>query len=146
MYGCEARANRVSVDRRVAPAQYRQPLFAGNLFKDAFADQPVVRIHGKKNHADAVLTGPGHGETHAGRFPFKKCVRNLNQNARAIACLRIASASATVGQINQDLHALHDNVMRLASFNAGDKSDTACIMLVQRVIQSLSRRYASKWV
>ena len=102
--------------------------------------QPVLRIDRKKHHAHAVLAGRGQGETQARRFALEERVRNLDQDARAIAGLRIAPAGAAMGQIDQNLHAFENDVVRLPAFDVGDEADAASVVLVLRAVKSLSRR------
>ncbi len=72
-------------------------------------------------------------------FPREKLVRNLDQHAGAIAGLRIAAAGAAVSQVDQNLNALDDNVVRLLALDVGDKADAAGIVLVARVVKTLRR-------
>jgi hypothetical protein len=44
-----------------------------------------------------------------------------------------------VREIDQDLDAFSDNVVRFMAFNAGDEADTAGIVLVARIVQALRR-------
>ena len=90
--------------------------------------------------------GRGQRETQARRFALEESVRNLDQNARAVAGLRIATASAAMGQVDQNLDALENDVVRLPALDAGDKADAASVVLVLRAVQPLSRWHASKWV
>ncbi len=76
--------------------------------------------------------GDGSEKPSVCRFALKKSVRNLDQNARAIAGLRIAPAGAAMGQVDQNLDAFQDDIVRLSAFNARDKSDAASIVLVLR--------------
>ena len=71
-------------------------------------------------------------------------MRDLDQDARAVAGFRIAAARAAMGQIDEDLHALLNDVVRLLPFDVGDKADTASIMLVCRVVQTLRGRRAGR--
>jgi len=43
-------------------------------------------------------------------------------------------------KINEDLNPLLDDLMALLSANAGDKTDSAGVVLVRRIIQTLRRR------
>ena len=79
-------------------------------------------------------------------FALEKGVRNLDQDARAVAGLRIAAAGAAMRQIDQNLDALQDDIVRLPALDIGDKADAAGVVLVLRAVKSLSRRQASKWV
>jgi len=71
---------------------------------------------------------------------------NLDQNPSAIAGLRIAAASPAMRQIDQNLDAFQNDVVRLPPLNAGDKSDAAGVVLMLRAVKSLSRWQAPKWV
>jgi hypothetical protein len=44
-----------------------------------------------------------------------------------------------VGEVDEDLDALLDDLVTLLASNAGDESDAARIMLVSRVVQPLGR-------
>jgi hypothetical protein len=71
-------ADGVAVDGRVAPAEDGQALLTRNFFDDPFADQAVLRVDRKKNHADAIFTRQRQRETQAGRFALEEGVRNLD--------------------------------------------------------------------
>ena len=60
-------------------------------------------------------------------------MRNLNQHPGAIPRFRIASASAAVGQVDEDLNALEDNVMALLASNVGHEPHATSVMLIARV-------------
>ena len=90
--------------------------------------------------------GAGSVKAQARAFALEKGVRNLDQNAGAVAGLRIAAAGAAVRQVDQDLNALQDDVVRLAALDIGDKADAAGVVLVLRAVEALSRRHASKWI
>ena len=90
--------------------------------------------------------GEGSEKPSVAAFALEERVRNLDQNSRAIAGLRIATASAAMRQVDQNLDALQDDVVRLPPLDVGDKADAASVMLVLRAVKSLSRRQSSKWV
>jgi hypothetical protein len=45
-----------------------------------------------------------------------------------------------VRQIDQNLYALDDNIVRFLTFNVGDEPDTAGIVLVAGIVESLRGR------
>jgi hypothetical protein len=62
----------------------------------------------QKQHADRVAAGLGQAE--AGHI-FVQLVRDLQQNARAVAGLRIAAASSAVTHVSEHGHGVaHDRV------------------------------------
>ena len=67
-------------------------------------------------------------------------MRHLNGDARAVAGFRIAAARAPVRQIDQNLNALENDVVRFLAFDIGYKADPASIALVRRIVKSLRRR------
>ena len=67
----------------------------------------------------------------------KELVRNLNQDAGAVAGFRIAAARAAMRQVDEDLNALGDDVVRRFAVDVGDKADTAGVVLVTRIVQAL---------
>ena len=81
--------------------------------------------------------GAGRVKPELGAFAREKLVRNLDQYARAIAGLRIAAASAAVRQIDQNLDALQNDVVRFLAVDVGDKADAAGVVLVGRIVKSL---------
>jgi hypothetical protein len=69
-------------------------------------------------------------------------VRDLNQDAGPIACLRIAASRAAVCQVDQNLKTLADDLMALLAANAGDQPHSAGIMLIPWMIETLRLRGA----
>src|SRR5262249_45573467 len=84
------------------------------------------------------FAGSRESEADFRRFARKKIVRDLNQNACAVARFRVTAACAAVRQIDENLNALLDDVVRFLAFDVGDKPNSACIMLLARVVQTLS--------
>ena len=66
-------------------------------------------------------------------------MRHLQQQPGAVTGFRIAAACAAMGEVNQYLEPLLDNVVGLAALDVGDKADTASIVLVPRIVETLFR-------
>ena len=64
-------------------------------------------------------------------------MRNLNEHTSAIASFRIATACATVGEIDEDLNPFGDNVVRGVAFDVDDEAYATGVMFVARVVQAL---------
>ncbi len=99
---------------------------------------------GKKHHSDSVFAGRRQCKAKLRTFALEKGVRNLDQNARAVARLRIATACAAMRQINQDLDALQDDVVRFLPLDIGDKAHAAGVMLILGTVKPLSLRQTQK--
>jgi hypothetical protein len=81
-----------------------------------------VRLNGQEDHAHALL------------------VRDLHQQTRPVAGLTVTPTRAAMRELDQDLDAFLNNVVRRVAFDVGYEADTAGVVLVLRVIQSLSDR------
>ncbi len=127
-------------NRRVAPAQHREPLFARDPFQDSFGQQAVRRLNRQEHHAHAVFAYGRQSEAQLGALPREELVRDLNQDSRAIARLRIASASAAMSQVDEDLQSLDDDVMRLLALNIDDETDATSIVFVSWIVETLLNR------
>ena len=73
-------------------------------------------------------------------------IRHLNEAAGPVADQRVGSDGAAMVEIDQDLQTARDDVVRFSPLDVGDETDAARIMLVARVVESLSlgqcHRYA----
>ena len=67
---------------------------------------------------------------------------NLDQNAGAVAGLRIAARRAAMGEVDEDLEALADNLVALFAADARDQAHAAGIVLIARMIETLGCRKA----
>ncbi len=135
-------ADGVAVDRRIAPADDGRALFVGDALEDALALQSVMLFHRQKAHGHAVGSRLGQLQAKLAAFAREKRVRNLNQNAGAVAGLRVASGSAAMRQIDQNLKTLANDLMTLFAANMGDESHAASIVFVAGMIKSLRLRCA----
>ena len=95
---------------------------------------------GQEHHADAVLPGRRKREAQLGALAGEELVRNLDQDAGAVAGFRIAAARSAVRQIDQNLYALDDDFVRFLTFDVGNEADTAGVVLVAGIVKSLRGR------
>jgi hypothetical protein len=100
----------------------------------------VRRLHGQEYHADSVFARRRQREAKLRAFAGKKFVRDLNENSGAVARFRIASACATVREVDEDLQSLFDDVVRLHALNVNYKTDATRIVFVSRIIETLLNR------
>ena len=69
-------------------------------------------------------------------------MRQRGQNARTVARVRFAAASAAVVHVAQNFLGIDENLMAAFALDVSDETHAARIMLVGRVVQSLLRRRA----
>src|SRR4029077_1248877 len=131
-------ANGGSEARRVPPPQYRQSFLAHDALQNSFALQPLMSLHRQERHAYAISPGQRQFEAQLATLPHKELMWDLEQNAGAIARLRIASAGSAVRQVEQHLDSLAYDFVTLVAANMGHESDPARIVLLRRMVEALS--------
>ena len=67
-------------------------------------------------------------------------MRDLHQNAGAVAGARIGADRAAMLEIAQDRERVVDDLVRLAALDVGDEADAAGILLERGIVKSLRRR------
>ena len=126
-----------AVDGRVAPAEHGETFLGDDALEYPFALQPVMAFHRKERHAHSVFPRRREREAELRALAREELVRDLNQHAGAVAGFRIAATSAAVGQVDQNLNALDDDVVRFLAFDIGYEADTAGVAFLGRVIKTL---------
>ena len=79
-------------------------------------------------------------EAELGALAREELVRDLDQHAGAVAGFRIAAAGAAVRQVDQNLNALDDDVVRFLTLDVGNEADSAGIVLMARIVKTLRGR------
>ncbi len=126
-------AERRIVRRHVAPTEKRHALALGGRrvgVHDLAAPCLIVR---HEQGADGVVSGRRQLEADFGRLPGEKFVRHLHQDAGAVAGARVGANRAAMLEIEQNRQRILDDLVRLAAFDIGNKSDTAGIFLQRRI-------------
>ena len=95
------------------------------------AGRLVVR---EKDQAGAVLARLGQCE--GGDLP-EEPIRNLEQNARAIAGVRIGPARAAVFEVDEKVEGRADYRMRARALDVRDKTDATRVVLILGAIEAL---------
>ena len=97
--GTAGLAQRGCVDRDAAPAQKPLPLLTHNGLEGGFSGGAAAFLPAQKQHAHAISARGGQRNPHQMAFSFQKGVRQLGQDACAIARVRFRTCSAPVFQI-----------------------------------------------
>ena len=126
-----------SVHRRIAPANYLQPLFLRNALDHALGLQAAVLLNRQKTHGHAIGARLRQLHSQLAAFAHKKSVWNLYQDARAVARLRIAARRAAMRQVDEHFEALADNIVTFYPAYARNQPHAAGIVLVPRMIKTL---------
>ena len=67
----------------------------------------------------------------------EELVRDLHQDAGAVAHARIGADRAAMLEIAQDAQAVLDDLVRLAALDVGDEADAAGVLVERRIVQAL---------
>ncbi len=129
------------VHRHRAPAEDDLPLGLDDVLEYLDQPPPPGRIAGEEDEPARILPGTGEREE-----PVLLChvleigVRHLDEDARAIAGIRLAAAGAPVIEVAQHLDGLLQDAMRLAALDVDDEPHAAGLVLEPRVVEPLLSR------
>ncbi len=100
--------------------------------------QAVVLRH--EDVPDGVM--PGFGQRKADRLGFvhHERVRNLDQDACAVARNRVSADGAAMFQVLEDAQCVDDRCVRATPFHVRNEPDAACVELALGVIEALRGR------
>ena len=99
-------------------------------------------VNGKEDHGHAVCARLGQLNAEFAALAREEDMRNLNQNAGAIARLRITACRSAMGEVDEDLETLADDVVALFALDACHQAHSARIVLIARVVETLGLRKA----
>src|SRR5262249_20676494 len=133
-------AERRVVGRHLAPAQQRHALALDHLRIDVADHLPPVGIAWHEQRADRVLAGLGQRESKPRRLPGEELVRDLHQDAGAVARARIGADRAAMLEIAEDGEGVLDQLVRLAALDVGDEADPAGILFERGIVEALWRQ------
>ena len=82
---------------------------------------------------------PGFGSVKPSSAGFlgEELVRDLHQDAGAVAHARIGADRAAMLEIAEDAQAVFDDLVRLAALDVGDEADAAGILVERRIVKAL---------
>ena len=123
------------VDGHVAPAQHDLAFGAHRALEFLFARETRSVFLRQEDHADAVLAGRRQRHALLGHFLAIEGIRDLDQDARAVAHQRVGTDGAPVVEVLEDLQALLNDFVALLALDMGDEADAAGIVLIARVVQ-----------
>src|SRR5581483_6575852 len=125
-----------------APAEYAQPLLRGDLLPGLAYDFAALGIARHEQHADAVLAGRRQREADVLGLAREELVRDLHQDARAVAHARVGADCAAVLEVAENLESVLDDPVALAALDVGDEADAAGILVEGRIVEAGRCRHA----
>jgi hypothetical protein len=130
--------DRSIVDRQCTPAEHLEVLFAGDLLDQLSKTFALVLRVRQEDEPGAVFPGRRQGDAERRRDLSEEAIGNLDEDAGAVTGVGLAAARAAVQQVDQHLQPLLDDAVRAPSLDVDDEADTARVVLVTRIVQTMS--------
>src|SRR6185503_17989767 len=89
-----------------------------------------------EDEAGAVFAGWRQRDAERRGDLSEKAIGNLDEDAGAVAGVRLAAAGPAVEQVDQDPQALLDDAVRAPSLDVDDEADAARVVLVARIVEA----------
>ena len=139
--GLDHRGRQAGIVRRhVAPAEQLQPLGIDDARDDGLAIDALRAIARHEHVADGVMAGLGQLDLERCGDRFQEFMRDLHQDAGAVAGQRVSARRAAMGEVLQNLDAMLDDLVARPPLEVGNEADAASIVLALRIIKSLRGR------
>ncbi len=128
------------VGRHLAPGDQALPLDPHQPLDMGDGDRPRLFVERQKAHRHGIAAGRRQLDAARAAPVAQQRVGHLDQAAGAVADQRVGAHRAAVIEVDEDLQPAADDVVRLSALDIDDKADPARIMLVPRVVKTLSDR------
>ena len=117
------------IDGNIAPEEQRDAFFDATILEDAHSFGDAVFIGGEEEHGHTVIALIGQQAAALLRFLAEEAVRDLQQDAGAIACVALEANAAAVLQVHEHGERIVHHLVGTYAFDVGERTDAACIML-----------------
>ena len=135
--GLRGLAQVVRVRGNFAPEQQRDALPRAAVLEDALCFANAFGILGQEDHGHAVVALVGQQMAVALGLHAEEAVRNLEQDARAVAGVPLQAHAAAVLQVHEHGQRIVQHLMRALAVQVGDGADTAGVMFEFGPVQRL---------
>ena len=134
------------VHRHIAPADQQLPFGPDRALQFLFAGKPRGMFLRQEDLADAVFAERRQLDALPGHLGAVEVVRNLDQDAGAVAHQLVGADRAAMVEVLEDLQTLQDDAVRLVALDVGDEADAAGIVFLTRAVETVgSRHVAFRW-
>ena len=134
------------VDRHRAPAEELQPLLADDAHPHALAMRAQTLVLRHEEMADGIVAGLRQLDAERAALLAQELVRDLDQDAGAVAGDRIGADGTAVLQVLQDGERVLDQLVRFLAFEVGDEPDAAGIVLAARIEEPARARMSQRGI
>ena len=126
----------VRVGGNVAPEQQRDAAAGAAVFEDAHARRDALRVGRQKEHRHAVVAFVGQqAAVLLGDLP-EEAMRDLEQDARAVAGVLLEADAAAVLKVHQHRQRVVDHAVRAVAFQVRERADAARVVFEFRPVQT----------
>src|SRR5690606_25574487 len=125
------------IDRHLAPAEQTLTGAEDLVFEDLPAPVPFQSIPRQEHEAYGVLPHRRQLDAELHTLPAEERVRDLDEQAGAVAGQGVTATSAAVLEVEEDVHTFAHDVVRWLTPDICNETDAAGIMLKLRVVQSI---------
>ncbi len=125
------------VDRHLAPKEQRHTGLGAAFLKDAASVLYALVVLRKEQHGDAVVALLRQNLPALLRLLAKEVVRNLEQDAGAVAGVALKAGAASMLEVHQDGKRVIQNLMVTLAVNIGQGADTARVVVELRAVKAL---------
>ncbi len=132
------------VGGHIAPAKQFQPFGFRHALHDGLAIDALRGVARHEHMADGVLPRLGQLDACRAARHAEEVVWDLHQDAGAVARERVGARRAAMGEVDEDLEAVLDDLVAHAPLQVGDEAHAAGIMLVLGIVESLRWRRARR--
>ncbi len=132
------RAEPLRIGGHLAPAEQRLALDFDEMLHMTDGELARRLVARQKAHRDRVMSERRQAQVSAFRPIAQQRIRHLDQAAGTVADQRIGADRAAMVEVDQDFQAARDDVVRFSPLDVGDETDAAGIVLVARIVKSLS--------
>ena len=130
------RTDHADVDGHVAPADHLLVVVADDLRERLHLQLALRLVTREKALRDAVVACERELLALVFEDALEVLVRDLHEDARAVAGVRVAAGRAAMRETPQDLEAHLDGAVRWAALQIDDEAEATRIMLVARVVEA----------
>ena len=113
-------------------------LVQDGCFDDLLAALPLGLVLRQEYHAHGVAVALGQVEAECLGLFLEEAVGHLEENAAAVARLGVAAARAAMGEVNQHLEAVLDQLVAAPAVDIAQKPDPAGVVFIRWIVQSLA--------
>ena len=109
-------------------------------FEDGLLLATARRVPREETHRDGVVALGRKLDPVVREFGRKKGMRDVEENARAVARTRVATGRAAVREVRKDFEPLLDDFVRGLAAERGDEAKPAGVVLERRIVEALTAR------